>query len=205
MDRNAANLGYTGAGESEDVLRWALAEFHPDIALAASFENTVLIDMMTSIQPDVRVFSIDTGRLPEETFQCAAEAEQRFKIRIEWYLPDAMSIERLLRENGVYSFRDSREARRSCCGIRKVEPLNRALKGLRAWVTGLRRAEAESRRDTQQISIDDAHGGIVKICPLANWTDQQVRDYMREHRLPYNSLMERGYTCLLYTSPSPRD
>jgi len=77
MNRKGDDLGYKGTGEPEDVLRWAFAEFHPDIALAASFENTVLIDMMTRIRPDIRVFSIDTGRLPEETFQCAAEAEQR--------------------------------------------------------------------------------------------------------------------------------
>ena len=196
MDKEIANPGYTGTGEPEDVLRWALTEFHPDIALAASLENTVLIDMMTRIRPDIRVFSIDTGRLPEETFRCAAEVEQRFGLRIEWYFPDRTSIEQLVRESGVYSFRESLEARRSCCGIRKVEPLNRALKGLRAWVTGLRRDEAESRRETQQVSVDESHGGIVKICPLANWTNQQVRDYMREHKLPYNSLMERGYTSI---------
>lgn len=190
------NLAYAGTGEPEDVLRWALGQFHPHIALAASFENTVLIDMMTRIRPDITVFSIDTGRLPEETFQCAAEAERRFKIRVQWYFPERAGVEQLVREKGVYSFRDSLEARRLCCLIRKVEPLNRALYGLRAWVTGLRRDEAESRRDAQQVSIDAAHGGIVKICPLALWTEEQVRDYVRERNLPHNSLLERGYTSI---------
>jgi phosphoadenosine phosphosulfate reductase len=204
MKQHAEKPEYKGNGEPEDVLRWALTEFHPNIAFAASFENTVLIDMMTRIRPDIRVFSLDTGRLPEETFQCAAEAERRFKIRVNWYLPDHAAVENLVRENGLFSFRESLEARRHCCHLRKVEPLGRALKGLRAWITGLRRDEAESRRDLQQVAIDGAHGGIVKISPLAHWTDQQVRNYTRDHDLPYNRLFERGYTsigCACCTRP----
>ncbi len=196
MDRNAENLGYHGTGDPEDVLRWALAEFHPDIAFAASFENTVIIDMMTRIRPDIRVFSLDTGRLPEETFQCAAEAERRFDIRIDWVLPDRAAVEPLVREKGVYSFRESLEARRHCCHIRKVEPLGRALRGLRAWITGLRQDEADSRRELRQIEIDEAHGGIVKINPLAHWTARQVLDYTREHQLPCNRLVDRGYASI---------
>lgn len=187
---------YNGTGEPEDILRWALTEFHPHIALAASFENTVLIHMMTRIRPDIRVFSIDTGRLPEETFQCATEAERRFHIKVEWYVPDNTRLEQLVRENGVYSFRESLEARRQCCHLRKVEPLERALQGLRAWITGLRRDEAETRRELQPVSSDEAHGGIVKINPLVHWTEQQVRDYTREHKLPFNRLFERGYTSI---------
>ncbi len=205
MNRNSEYPGYTGTGEPEDILRWALDEFHPDIALAASFENTVLIDMMTRIRPDVRVFSIDTGRLPEETFQCAAEAERRFSIRVEWHVPDTARLERLVRENGVYSFRDSLEARRLCCHVRKVEPLERALRGLRAWVTGLRRDEAESRREVLPVALDRAHGAIVKINPLAHWTDRQVRDYARARNLPHNRLVDRGYAsigCACCTRPT---
>ncbi len=204
MNSHTDHLSYNGTGEPEDVLRWALSEFHPDIALAASFENTVLIDMMKHIRPDIRVFSIDTGRLPEETFQCAAEAERRFDIRVEWYMPDHRRLEQLVREKGVYSFRDSLEARRDCCHIRKVEPLNRALSGLRAWITGLRRDEAESRRNVQVVSRDEAHGGIIKICPLVHWTGQQILDYTRLHKLPYNRLSERNYTsigCACCTRP----
>ena len=193
---SADNLGYHGTGEPEDVLQWALSEFHPAIALAASLENTVLIHMLTRIRPDVRVFSIDTGRLPEETFQCAQAVERRYKLRIEWYFPDRTAVEPVVREQGVYAFRESLEARRQCCHIRKVEPLNRALHGLRAWITGLRRDEAESRRGVDLVSRDAAHGGIIKINPLAHWTGQQVLDYTRQHRLPYNTLLERGYTSI---------
>ncbi len=196
MDQVADSLGYAGNGEPEDVLRWALAEFSPEIALATSFESTVLIDMLTRIRPDIRVFSIDTGRLPEETFECAAEAERRFGIRVEWHFPERGDIEQLVRANGVYSFRESLEARRNCCRIRKVAPLNRALQGLRAWVTGLRRDEADSRREVRQIERDAAHGGIVKINPLAHWTAERMRDYAQTHKLPYNRLLERGHTSI---------
>ena len=196
MSQSADQLEYSGSGEPEDVLQWALAQFHPAIALAASLENTVLIHMLTRIRPDVRVFSIDTGRLPEETFACAQAAERRYQIHIEWYFPDRSSVEQMVREKGVYAFRESLEERRQCCYIRKVEPLNRALSGLRAWITGLRRDEAESRREVQVVSRDEAHGGIIKINPLAHWTDRQVRDYTLQHRLPYNELLERNYTSI---------
>lgn len=204
MNEKIEQPTYNGSGEPEDVLRWALTEFHPHIALAASFENTVLMHMMTRIRPDIRVFSIDTGRLPEETFQCAAEAEHRFNIKIDWYVPDNSRVEQLVREGGVYSFRESLEARRACCHLRKVEPLERALRGLRAWITGLRRDEAETRRELLPVSIDHAHGGMVKINPLVHWTEQQVREYTREHKLPFNRLFERGYTsigCACCTRP----
>jgi phosphoadenosine phosphosulfate reductase len=196
MNRDAENLGYDGTGEPEDVLRWALAEFSPDIALAASFEHTVLIDMITRIRPDIRVFSIDTGRLPEETFECADEAARRYKIRVDWHFPERAAVEQMVGEKGVRSFRESVAARRMCCQIRKVDPLARALRGMRAWVTGLRRDESESRREIRQIALDEVHAGIVKINPLAHWTDQQVRDYTREHNLPYNRLIARGYTSI---------
>ncbi|MFZ4395933.1 MAG: phosphoadenylyl-sulfate reductase [Kiritimatiellia bacterium] len=204
MNENNDQPKYNGTGEPEDVLRWALTNFHPDIALAASFENTVLIHMMTRIRPDIRVFSIDTGRLPEETFQCAAETERRFNIKVDWYVPDNTRLEQLVREGGVYSFRESLEARRACCHLRKVEPLERALHGLRAWVTGLRRDEADTRRNLLPVSIDHAHGGMVKINPLVHWTEQQVRDYTCKHKLPFNRLFERGYTsigCACCTRP----
>ena len=204
MNPNPENFGYTGTGEPEDLLQWALTEFHPHIALAASFEHTVLIDMLTRIRPDARVFSIDTGRLPEETFACAAQAEHRFKINVEWHLPERAAVEQLVHDHGVYSFRETLEARRQCCHIRKVEPLKRSLHGLRAWITGLRRDEAETRRELELISCDEAHGGILKINPLAHWTDQQVRDYTRQHALPFNRLLETGYTsigCACCTRP----
>jgi phosphoadenosine phosphosulfate reductase len=187
---------YQGVEEPEAVLKWAVENFHPALALSASFEHTVLLHMLVQIRPDVRVFSLDTGRLPEETYRCAAEAERQLGVQVEWYFPDTARVEKLVRDGGVYSFRNSLEARRECCQVRKVEPLGRALRGLKAWVTGLRRDESTTRRDLELVEVDEAHGGIVKINPLAAWTERQVREYTERHRLPYNSLYDRGYRSI---------
>ncbi len=116
----------------EAVLRWALSEFHPDIALASSFsmEDIVLIAMMADIRPDARVFALDTGRLHEETYEAAEAVRRRLGVRIEWCFPERAAVEELERSKGLYSFRESLENRHECCRIRKVEPLSRALSGL---------------------------------------------------------------------------
>lgn len=188
--------GCEGNGSAEDVLRWALERFHPRIAIACSFQHTVLIDMAVKIRPDVRVFSIDTGRLPEETYECARDIEKHFGIRIEWYLPRQESVQKMMREEGPYSFRENLEARHRCCGIRKVEPLNRALSGLDAWITGVRREQHVTREAARKVEIDHVHGGIVKVNPLADWTYEEIRGYATRNRLPYNRLFERGYTSI---------
>jgi phosphoadenosine phosphosulfate reductase len=182
----------------EEVLRWALSEYHPDIALASSFsrEDIVLAAMMAAIRPDVRVFALDTGRLHEETYEVAQAAADRSRIRIEWHFPERAAVEELERTNGLYSFRESLENRHECCRIRKVEPLRRALSGLRAWVTGQRREQGLTRADLQVFEIDDAHGGIFKLNPLAGWTDEQVQAYIREHGLPHNRLHDQGYPSI---------
>jgi len=181
---------------TKELLTWSIDTFHPDLALSCSFEDVVLVHMMHEICPDVRVFAIDTGRLNEETYELADITQTRFGIKIEWYFPQREAIERLEREKGLFSFRTSLEARHECCGIRKVEPLSRALAGLNAWVTGLRRDQSLTRSDLQRVERDDAHGGIVKLNPLADWTSEQVSDYIREHELPRNHLHDRGYLSI---------
>jgi len=187
-----------GGVPPEEVLRWAMSEFHPHIALASSFsrEDIVLASMMASIRPDARVFALDTGRLHEETYQVAEEVRVRLGVRIEWQFPDRAAVEALERNKGLYSFRESLENRHECCRIRKVEPLGRALSGLRAWVTGQRREQGLTRADLQVIEIDDAHGGILKLNPLADWTGEQVEAFHREHGLPCNRLHGEGYPSI---------
>jgi phosphoadenosine phosphosulfate reductase len=195
-DVSYKEFGYEGNGEAEDVLRWALETFHPRIAIACSFQHAVLIDMAVKINPDVRVFSIDTGRLPEETFQCAADIETHFGIKIEWILPKQDSVEKMMRESGPFSFKESLDARRSCCAIRKVEPLNRVLSGLDAWITGVRSDQNVTRKETRKIFRDDAHGDVIKVNPLVDWNYDQIKDYVKARKLPYNSLFEKGYTSI---------
>lgn len=196
MTEDYSSFGYEGSGEAEDLLRWALGRYHPGIALACSFQNPVLIHMMVSIRPDARVFAIDTGRLNEETYQCAEDIERVLGVKIEWYFPKHDAVEAMVRGKGHYSFKSDLESRRECCAIRKVEPLNRALSGLDAWITGLRREHNVTRGDAGKIEIDEAHNGIVKINPIADWSSEDVREYVKKHNLPYNSLLDMGYASI---------
>jgi phosphoadenosine phosphosulfate reductase len=182
----------------EAVLRWALSEFHPDIALASSFgmEDIVLIAMMADILPDARIFALDTGRLHEETYEVAEEVRRKLGVRIEWCFPERAAVEELERSKGLYSFRESLGNRHECCRIRKVDPLSRALSGLRAWVTGQRREQAVTRRSLEVLEIDETHGGILKLNPLAGWTEQEVREYVRKRGLPVNRLHDMGYPSI---------
>ncbi len=182
----------------EAVLRWALSEFHPDIALASSFsmEDTVLIAMMAEIRSDARIFALDTGRLHEETYEAAEAVRRKLGVRIEWCFPERAAVEELERSKGLYSFRENLENRHDCCRIRKVEPLSRALSGLRAWVTGQRREQAVTRRGLEILEIDDAHDGILKLNPLVGWTEGDVTEYVRKRELPVNRLHDMGYPSI---------
>ena len=193
MDLKNVNAGLAGKSP-QDVLAWALKEFKGKIALASSFgaEDVVLIDMLVTLDPQARVFTLDTGRLNEETYEVMERVRERYKISIESYFPDAAKVEALERSKGFYSFRDSVENRKECCGIRKVEPLGRALKGLSAWITGLRREQSVTRAEVEKVEADTAHPGLFKINPLADWTEKQVWEYIKTNKVPYNRLHDAG-------------
>lgn len=182
-----------------EILDWGLKTFSPRIALACSFqaEESVLIDLMHSLRgSDFRIFTLDTGRLNQETYDCMDAIRDRYGVRVEVFFPDAARVENMVHEHGLNLFYKSVEFRKLCCGIRKVEPLNRALKNLDAWMTGLRREQAVTRADVKKVEIDKEHGGIFKINPLADWTHKQVWDYVRENNLPYNKLHDLGYPSI---------
>jgi phosphoadenosine phosphosulfate reductase len=182
----------------QEILRWALDRFHPRLGFASSFgvEDVAVIDMLSKIRPDARVFSLDTGRLPAETYEVMERVREKYQIAIEVHFPDRDAVETLEREKGFYSFRASVEERKRCCGIRKVAPLGRALAGLDAWITGLRREQAVTRAAVPAVESDAAHGGILKINPLASWSEGQVWDYVRANHVPYNRLHDQGYPSL---------
>ncbi len=182
-----------------DLLSWSFAKVHPRLALACSFqaEGSVLIDLLHRLRgSDFRVFTLDTGRLNQETYDCMEAIRTRYGIEIEVFFPDATRVDDRVRRHGMNLFYDSIEQRKLCCGIRKVEPLKRALSGLDCWMTGLRREQAVTRALVQKVEIDHEHGGIVKLNPLADWTGRQIWDYIRQHRLPYNKLHDRGYPSI---------
>jgi len=179
------------------ILKWGLDTFHPKIALASSFgaEDMVLIDMLRRLNPDARVFTIETGRLHQETYELMDRVRERYGP-IEVYYPDTGRLEAMVREHGVNLFYRSMELRRLCCSVRKVEPLTRALSGLEAWITGLRREQSQTRVDVKKIEEDRVHEGIVKLNPLADWSSEDVWRYIRENSVPYNKLHDQGYPSI---------
>jgi phosphoadenosine phosphosulfate reductase len=182
----------------QEVLSWALERFHPRIAFASSFgvEDVAVIDMLAGLRDDARVFTLDTGRLPVETYEVMERVRERYGLPLEVLSPERVPLEQLQQERGFYSFRASVEERKRCCGIRKVEPLRRVLKGLNAWITGLRREQAVTRTAVPVVEIDHANGGIVKVNPLASWTEAQVWAYVRAREVPYNRLHDQGYPSI---------
>jgi phosphoadenosine phosphosulfate reductase len=184
--------------EPEAILKWALEKFHPEIALASSFsaEDNVLIDMLCRISSKPRIFTLDTGRLNQETYDVMEAIREKYGIEIEVYFPQAAAIEKIVKEHGVNLFYRSAEFRMLCCRVRKVEPLGRALSGLKAWITGLRKEQSFARANLEKVEIDTVNGGIVKINPLADWSYDEVWSYIRRNNVPYNILYEKGYTSI---------
>lgn len=207
MNRDRALLDEFEAGElairfdsepPEALLAWALERWHPHIALCTSFqaEGMVILDMAWRIHPHVRVFTVDTGRLPQETYDIIEQVRERYGIAVEVYAPETRQVEAMVSRFGPNLFYRSVEARLLCCKIRKVEPIRRVLDRLDAWITGLRREQWASRANIRKIEIDHDHGGLAKINPLADWTDEEVWEYIRANDVPYHKLYDQGYTSI---------
>ena len=184
---------------AESVLEWALEKFSPEVALACSFqaEESVLIDMIHRQRgSDFRIFTLDTGRLNQETYDCMDAIRDRYGINVEVYFPAAGKVEDMVRAHGLNLFYQSIERRKLCCAVRKVEPLNRALKNLSAWMTGLRREQAVTRAVVGKVEVDNDHGAILKLNPLADWSHDEVWEYIRERNVPFNWLHTQGYPSI---------
>jgi phosphoadenosine phosphosulfate reductase len=168
------------------------------VSLACSFsmEDVAIIDIAHAAGLQLGVFAIDTGRLNEETYEVADALTERYRLRIDWYFPQHGEVERLERAEGLFSFRESLDKRHACCAIRKVEPLGRALQGLSGWVTGMRREQSPTRSDLTAIEQDVLNGGIIKINPLIDWSEEQLLRYTEEQRLPKNRLYSLGYRSI---------
>lgn len=184
---------------ANELLAWAFEVCHPRIALACSFqaEACVLIDLIHRLRgADFRVFTLDTGRLHQETYDCMDAIRERYGIGVEVFFPEAARVENMVRTHGLNLFYQSVESRQMCCDIRKVEPLQRALQEVDAWMTGLRREQAVTRTTVRKVEIDHDHGGILKVNPLADWSTTQVWDYIRANQVPYNRLHDQGYPSI---------
>jgi phosphoadenosine phosphosulfate reductase len=181
----------------EQVLR-SMVERHGDrIALASSLgaEDQVLTDLLLSITPQARIFVLDTGRLPQETYRVMEETRRKYNFNYEIYCPDTAALEEMERRFGPDLFYESIELRKKCCEVRKIGPLRRVLKTVDVWITGLRREQAVTRSAIEICEWDETNQ-LLKLNPLAAWTTEQVWHYIREHQVPYNALHDRNYPSI---------
>jgi phosphoadenosine phosphosulfate reductase len=164
---------------------------------ACSFgaEDMVLVDAIAAHARKIEIFTLDTGRLPEETHALLETVRDKYPVAIRTYFPDRAAVEAWVEQNGPNAFYKSVAQREQCCGIRKIEPLRRALAGKKSWVTGLRREQSTARQTLERESWDAANG-LIKINPLLDWTNEDVWDYIKAHDVPYNALHDRGYPSI---------
>jgi phosphoadenosine phosphosulfate reductase len=183
--------------DPEEVIGYFLKEFKNIIALSSSMgvEDQVLTDMVCKIDKFARIFTLDTGRLFPETYDLIAQTNEKYDITIEVLFPDYRKVEEMVKQKGINLFYKSIENRKECCNIRKIEPLKRALGGLKVWVCGLRKDQSLTRFYSKMVEWDEANG-LIKLNPLINWNEQQVFDYIKKHDVPFNSLHDKGFPSI---------
>ena len=186
--------------DPSDIVALAIKEYSPNLAISFSgAEDVVLVDIAHKIGGEFRVFSLDTGRLHAETYKLLDKVRERYDIPVEVFFPEPQAVEELVRTKGLYSF--MQDGHKECCGVRKVEPLTRALKPLDGWITGQRKDQSPgTRAEVPVVQNDPTFGSpdspLVKFNPLANWSSQQVWDYIRANDVPYNELHDRGFISI---------
>ena len=182
-----------------EFLRAAVAEFgtRGELTFANSFgaEDMVLTDVILREKLPIEIFSLDTGRLPAETYTLIGEVEQRYATKLKVFFPDSAAVEQYVRSNGINAFYDSVDLRKACCGVRKMEPLRRALAGKKAWITGLRAAQSVTRTGMALREFDEGNG-LEKLNPLLDWSEAEVWAYIRLHEVPYNALHDQFYPSI---------
>ncbi len=185
-------------GKSPEEALAALAEAFPGelvFSTSLGYEDQVISHFIFENQLPVKVFTLDTGRLFNETYSVLNSTLDRYKVPITVMYPQTEAIEQLVTEKGPFSFYESMANRKECCYIRKVEPLKRALKGHKIWITGIRADQSENRQDMPSVEWDEANQ-IVKFHPILNWTLEEVKAYIRQNNIPYNPLHDKGFVSI---------
>ncbi|AFI83808.1 phosphoadenylyl-sulfate reductase [Methylophaga nitratireducenticrescens] len=180
----------------KQLLEQIAADYSPAV-LATSYgaEDMVLMDLIAKFVPQIGIFTLDTGRLPKETYDLMQQAKKHYQLEVEVYYPDTLSIEQFVTHNGPNAFYDSVDLRKQCCGIRKVAPLKRALAGKKAWLTGMRRSQSVTRNELP-VSEWDADHELQKFSPLTDWSNGEVWKYIRAFDVPFNELHNQGYASI---------
>src|SRR5450830_330431 len=178
------------------TLEQIAAEFTPAVfASSLAAEDMVLTDMILRSKLPITIFTLETGRLHKETLGMLDRIKETYDYQVTPFRPEPLAIEEYVASHGLNGFYDSVELRKECCRIRKIEPLNRALAGNKSWVTGQRRAQSITRA-TLDVQEDDPAHGMVKFNPLADWSEEDVWRYLRDHQVPYNPLHDQGYPSI---------
>ena len=193
---DSLNIKYADAS-AQELLQSFMSQYGARLALSSSLsiEDQTLTDMMLRIDPQVNIFTLDTGRLFPETYELIDRTNEHYKVKLKVYCPQTEALQQFVATEGINPFYESIEKRHACCEVRKLEPLRRAFRDLDVWVCGLRSAQSVTRSDMRLIEWDERHG-LLKINPLIHWTEQQVWDYIRENRVPYNRLHDKGFPSI---------
>ena len=193
---DSLNIKYADAS-AQELLQSFMSQYGARLALSSSLsiEDQTLTDMMLRIDPQAIIFTLDTGRLFPETYELIDRTNEHYKVKLKVYCPQTEALQQFVATEGINPFYESIEKRHACCEVRKLEPLRRAFRDLDVWVCGLRSAQSVTRSDMRLIEWDERHG-LLKINPLIHWTEQQVWDYIRENRVPYNRLHDKGFPSI---------
>lgn len=183
--------------DAQELIHFAYQEFSHRVNFASSLgeEDQVITDMIARVAPQIEIFTLDTGRLFPETYELLAKTQKRYPMTYRIYYPDTCAVEEMVQRYGINLFYESVENRKMCCGIRKVQPLKRALANVDAWLCGLRRAQSIARSSVEVIEWDEANQKI-KINPLVDWSLDQVHDYIRKNNVDVNPLQAQGFLSL---------
>ncbi len=182
---------------TDEVLGYFLKEYKGEIGLSSSlsYEDQALTHIICGIDKTAKIFTLDTGRFFPETYSLIDLTNIMYGIKLQVYFPDYQKVEEMVSKHGINLFYDSIENRHLCCQIRKIEPLKRALKGLKVWVTGLRRQQSVTRKDMKLVEWDE-NDQIIKLNPLIDWTEEQVKDFVKANHIPYNKLHDKGFPSI---------
>jgi len=207
-DELRALLEHLNAMSPPDLLRWASEEHGDRAAIITSFQDTgcVMIDMAHRKGVPLRVLTVDSLRLHPETYQLMEQVEERYTLTVERFRPDPARVDEMVRRHGEYLFFDSKAKQEYCCHVRKVEPNAEALRTVDAWITGLRQDHSDARSGVPKAMVVQPDGHkILKLAPLAEWSAEDVWNYIRENDVPYNKLYDQNYTsigCIICSTPT---
>ncbi|MGB3750692.1 MAG: phosphoadenylyl-sulfate reductase [Arcobacteraceae bacterium] len=181
----------------QEILEYFITTYKDTAALSSSLgaEDQVLTDMIFTIDTKANIFTLDTGRLHPETYNVMDETNLKYTVKLNVFFPKNEDIETLYNTQGINGHFESIDNRKNCCGIRKMEPLKRALKPLKVWITGLRAAQSVTRTDMPIVEFDE-HFDVIKVNPLINWSEEDVWEYIKANNVPYNKLHDQGYPSI---------